>query len=133
MALNLPIMQKKKTSADINTEIDQLKYELRKKEGQLKTDKQLVKIAEEIYNELKKEFHVVYDEGGSVGRRYSRNDEIGTPYCITLDDKTPKQKDVTIRNRDDKKQIRVKIADLKETLRKLINDEIEFEKAGKII
>jgi len=42
MALNLPIMQKKKTSADINTEIDQLKYELRKKEGQLKTDKQLV-------------------------------------------------------------------------------------------
>jgi glycyl-tRNA synthetase len=92
-----------------------------------------VKIAESIVNDLKKEFNVVYDRSGSIGRRYARNDEIGTPYCITIDDKSPKQKDCTIRNRDDTKQIRVKISELKEILRKLIEEEMEFEKAGKLV
>ena len=92
-----------------------------------------IKIAQDIVDVLKKEFNVVYDSGGSIGRRYARNDEIGTPYCITVDDKSPKQKDCTIRNRDDTKQIRVKISYLREILRKLINGEIKFEKAGKLI
>lgn len=91
------------------------------------------KIAEEIVSDLKKEFNVVYDEGGSVGRRYSRNDEIGTPYCITIDDKSPKRKDVTIRDRDTTLQIRVKIKKLKETIKKLINEEIKFLDAGKVV
>jgi len=91
------------------------------------------KMAKDIYFELKKDFNVVYDTGSSIGRRYSRQDEIGTPYCITIDGDSIKNKDVTIRNRDDTKQIRVKIKDLKEILRKLINNEIEFEKAGKIV
>ncbi len=89
------------------------------------------KIAEEIVHNLKKEFNVAYDKSGSIGRRYARNDEIGTPYCITIDGLSGKNKDVTIRERDTKKQIRVKISELRDTLRKLINLEIRFEQAGK--
>jgi glycyl-tRNA synthetase len=88
-------------------------------------------MSEEIVKDLRKEFNVIYDKGGSVGRRYARNDEIGTPYCITIDADSENGCDVTIRDRDSTKQIRVKIKDLKEVLRKLINNEIEFEKAGK--
>jgi glycyl-tRNA synthetase len=91
------------------------------------------KIAREIFYNLKKEFNVLYDLGGSLGRRYSRQDEIGTPYCITIDGDSLGKKDVTIRDRDTTKQIRVKIKDLKEVLKKLIFEEIEFEKAGKLV
>ncbi len=89
------------------------------------------KLSQEIVNDLKKEFNVLYDKSGSIGRRYARNDEIGTPYCITIDDKSQKNNDVTIRDRDTTKQIRVKIKDIKGILRKLINEEIIFNKAGK--
>ncbi|MBW3015330.1 glycine--tRNA ligase [Candidatus Woesearchaeota archaeon] len=85
----------------------------------------------EIFNDLIKEHHVAFDKSGSIGRRYARNDEIGTPYCITVDFDSLKAKDVTIRDRDTTKQIRVKIKDLREVFRKLVNGEIEFEKAGK--
>jgi glycyl-tRNA synthetase len=91
------------------------------------------KLCSEIFHDLKKEFYVVQDISGSIGRRYSRNDEIGTPYCITIDEDSLKGKDVTFRDRDTKKQIRVKISDVKETLKKLINKEIEFEKAGTLV
>ena len=91
------------------------------------------KIAREIFNDLKKDWNVSYDISGSIGRRYSRNDEIGTPFCITIDEESKKNKDVTIRDRDSKKQIRVKISELKNILKKLINEEIFFENAGKII
>ncbi|MEM2956246.1 MAG: glycine--tRNA ligase [Candidatus Pacearchaeota archaeon] len=91
------------------------------------------KISKDIVSELKKEFNVIYDESGSIGRRYARNDEIGTPYCITIDEESIKKKDVTIRDRDTTKQIRVKIVDLKNILKKLINKEISFEKAGKLV
>ena len=90
------------------------------------------RISDKVADELKKEWNIIYDKSGSIGRRYARNDEIGTPFCITVDGDSIKNKDVTIRNRDNGKQIRVKIADLKETLRKLINGEIKFEKAGRI-
>jgi len=90
-------------------------------------------LARSIVKDLKKEFNAIYDGTGSIGRRYSRNDEAGTPFCITIDEESPKKKDVTIRNRDDTKQIRVKIADLKDVLSKLIRKEIEFEKAGKVV
>jgi glycyl-tRNA synthetase len=82
---------------------------------------------------LKKEWFVSYDDSGSIGRRYARNDEIGTPFCITIDEESIKNKDVTIRDRDTKKQVRVKISELKNILKKLINEEISFENAGKII
>ena len=91
------------------------------------------KIAREIFLDLKKEFKVIYDAGGSVGRRYSRNDEVGTPFAVTIDGDSEKGKDVTIRSRDTTKQIRVKIENLRDVMRKLINSEVEFEKAGKIV
>ena len=89
------------------------------------------KIAEKIVKDLKQEFNVLYDKTGSIGRRYARNDEIGTPFCITIDGDSLKNGSVTIRDRDTKKQIRVKISDLKETIKKLINGGISFNKAGK--
>ena len=91
------------------------------------------KMAIEIVNDLGEEFNVAYDKGGSIGRRYARNDEIGTPYCVTIDGDSLKNKDVTIRNRDTTKQIRVKISELKKNLKGLINGKIEFKSAGKLI
>ena len=90
-------------------------------------------IAESVVRDLRKEFAVNYDKSGSIGRRYARNDEIGTPYCITIDDKSLIDKAVTIRDRDSTQQIRVKVKDLKDVVRKLIDGEIGFEKAGKLV
>jgi glycyl-tRNA synthetase len=89
--------------------------------------------AKEIFNSIKKDFATFYDTSGSIGRRYARQDEIGTPLCITIDFDSAKNKDVTIRDRDTTKQIRVKVKDLKETIKKLLNQEIKLEKAGKLI
>ncbi len=91
------------------------------------------RMAMEVANSLGEEFNVSYDKSGSIGKRYARNDEIGTPYCVTIDGDSPKNKDVTIRDRDTTKQIRIKISKLKEILKKLIDDKISFELAGKII
>lgn len=93
----------------------------------------LVEEAKEVFEMLKTNFNCFFDVSGSIGRRYARQDETGTPYCVTIDFDTQKDKDVTIRNRDDVKQIRVKIKDLKEILCKLLNQEIKFEKAGKLV
>ena len=95
--------------------------------------KEFEKIAEDIVDNLKKEWNVVYDKSGSIGRRYARNDEIGTPYCITIDEDSLKNKDITIRDRDTTEQVRVKISELKNILRGLINNEIKFKEAGKIV
>jgi glycyl-tRNA synthetase len=91
------------------------------------------KMAHEIADSLGEEFNVSYDRGGSIGRRYARNDEIGTPYCVTVDGDSPKNKDVTIRDRDTTRQVRVKISDLRDTLKKLIGGKMAFEEAGKLI
>ena len=93
----------------------------------------LEKEAKKLYDELRKEFNCAYDRAGSIGRRYARQDENGTPYCITVDFDSLKDKSITIRDRDSTKQIRVKISGLKEILGKLINSEILFEKAGKVV
>ncbi|MDP3992047.1 MAG: glycine--tRNA ligase [Nanoarchaeota archaeon] len=90
------------------------------------------KIAGSVVKDLRQEFNIIYDNSGSIGRRYARNDEMGTPFCITIDGDSLKKDDVTIRERDTKKQIRVKISQLKDILRKLIEKEIKFEKAGKL-
>ncbi len=74
-------------------------------------------IAKEIYHELKGEFNVFYDESGSIGRRYRRMDEAGTPYCLTVDSQTLEDKTVTVRDRDSMQQERVKIGDLKTMIR----------------
>jgi glycyl-tRNA synthetase len=90
------------------------------------------KLAMQIFNDLKKDFYVSYDGSGSIGRRYARNDESGTPMCITVDSDTPKDKMVTIRDRDTTKQIRVKISELKEVVRKVIEGE-DILKLGKVV
>ena len=84
--------------------------------------------AREVFNELKKEFHCFFDRSGSIGRRYARADEVGIPYCVTFDFDSLKDKATTIRERDTTKQVRIKIKDLKEVLRKLLKQEIEFSK-----
>lgn len=94
---------------------------------------EVFEMAREIYKDLLEDFNVLFDKSGSIGRRYSRNDEIGTPYCITVDEESLKDKMVTIRDRDTTKQIRVKISELREVIRKLVNDDIIFHEAGKVI
>jgi glycyl-tRNA synthetase len=78
-------------------------------------------LAKEIYSALKPFMNVFYDEKGAVGRRYRRQDEIGTPFCITVDGDTLKDGTVTIRDRDSLKQWRTKkedvVAELRERLR----------------
>jgi glycyl-tRNA synthetase len=64
-------------------------------------------VALKLFNELKRDFKVFYDDSGSVGRRYRRQDEAGTPYCITIDGQTLKDQTVTIRDRDSMEQFRI--------------------------
>ncbi len=78
----------------------------------LPLQKKLREPATEIYQKLAKRFMVDYDETGSIGKRYRRQDEIGTPYCITVDFDTLEDNSVTIRERDSMKQIRVNIDEL---------------------
>ena len=82
----------------------------------------LPEIAKEIIEELKWDFNVAYDEKDAVGRRYRRQDALGTPFCITVDHQTLEDKTVTIRHRDTMKQERVTITDL----RKIISDEVSM-------
>ena len=89
--------------------------------------------AEEVYEILKKDFDVFYDENGSIGKRYARADEVGTPFCVTIDYDSLENDSCTIRNRDDTKQIRVKIKDLSSILKQLTEGNLEFEKAGSLI
>lgn len=78
----------------------------------------ITKKAGEIYHSLKNKFTTEYDESGSIGKRYRRQDEIGTPYCVTIDfDTVEKDEAVTVRDRDTTKQERVKIKELESYLR----------------
>ncbi len=73
--------------------------------------------AEKIYAELSEEFEVTYDESASIGKRYRRQDEIGTPFCITVDFDTAQDGAVTVRHRDTMKQDRVALTQLSEVIR----------------
>ncbi|MEG1612829.1 MAG: glycine--tRNA ligase [Clostridia bacterium] len=78
----------------------------------LPLQKKLTEEASEIYRTLAKKFAVTYDESGSIGKRYRRQDEIGTPYCVTLDFDSLEDKCVTVRERDSMAQIRIPIDQL---------------------
>jgi glycyl-tRNA synthetase len=86
-------------------------------------DEKYEKIAEEIVRDLRKEWNIAYDYSGSIGKRYSRNDEIGTIACITVDEQTPDDQKVTVRDRNTTEQIRIKISELRDMLRQVINDD----------
>ena len=78
----------------------------------LPLSKKLSEKAEEVYSKLSKKFMCDYDEAGSIGKRYRREDEIGTPYCVTIDFDTLEDNCVTIRDRDTMEQVRIKIDEL---------------------
>lgn len=77
---------------------------------------ELIELARKIYEDLKKDLMVSWDDRGNIGKRYAAQDEIGTPFCITVDFDSLHDDTVTVRNRDDAKQERVKIVDLKNYL-----------------
>jgi len=81
----------------------------------------IVKRAQEVYQLLKPYFRCEYDEVGSIGRRYRRQDEIGTPFAITIDFESLENNDVTLRDRDTMKQERVKIKDLIQLLKEKLS------------
>ena len=80
-------------------------FPLVKKDGQ-------PEFAADLYRSLKKRWNVFYDEKGSIGKRYRRQDESGTPFCVTVDHQTMEDGTVTLRDRDTTKQTRVKATDL---------------------
>ena len=94
----------------------------------LPLSKKLSDKADEIYQELSKHFNVEYDDAGSIGKRYRRQDEIGTPYCITVDfetvgdENTPADNCVTVRDRDTMEQVRMPISELVD----YISEKIDF-------
>lgn len=77
---------------------------------------ELTKKAKEVYEQLKEKFVVTWDDRGNIGKRYFYQDEIGTPYCVTVDFDSLKDESVTVRDRDSAKQERIKIKDLDEFL-----------------
>ena len=78
-------------------------------------------LATKLYRELKPHFNVFYDDKGAVGRRYRRQDEIGTPFCVTIDGETAKDGTVTIRDRDTLQQKRIKLEDVRAEVLKAIS------------
>jgi glycyl-tRNA synthetase len=87
-------------------------------------------LAKKVYNNLKWDFNVVYDEKDAIGRRYRRQDAIGTPICVTIDHQTIKDEKVTLRDRDTMIQERIKIKKINEFLRSKLDFRKWTEKSG---
>jgi glycyl-tRNA synthetase len=77
-------------------------------------------VARELYDDLKGDYRIFYDDSGAIGRRYRRQDEAGTPYCVTVDFDTLDDHQVTIRDRDTMQQERIPLAEVRERLQALI-------------
>ena len=75
----------------------------------------------ELYAKLCKEFNVSYDESGSIGKRYRRNDAVGTPFSITIDDESLENNTVTVRDRDTMEQIKLSIDELVDYIKEKID------------
>ena len=88
----------------------------------VKKDEGLTSVARDIFDRLKYSFECQYDEKDAIGRRYRRQDAIGTPYCITIDEQTAVDGTVTIRERDTTKQERVAI----EEVEKIVSERIDM-------
>ena len=94
---------------------------------------ELTSLAKYVKEHLERDFIVEYDESGSIGKRYLRSSTSGTPFALTIDFDSITNNDVTIRDRNSEKQIRVPIADLRKIIHHLINGELDFDKAGKAV
>jgi glycyl-tRNA synthetase len=81
-------------------------------------------VARQIIDDLKYDYVVAYDEKDSIGKRYRRQDAIGTPFCVTVDHQTLEDGTVTVRHRDTMAQERIKI----EALRAMVDEEVSFRK-----
>ena len=86
----------------------------------LPLSKKLSEGAEKVFEDLTKYFNVDYDEAGSIGKRYRRQDEIGTPLCITYDFDSEVDGCVTVRDRDTMEQVRIPVSELKSYIEKVI-------------
>jgi glycyl-tRNA synthetase len=82
----------------------------------LSKKEELSGLSREVHSQLRSCFMTQYDDTQSIGRRYRRQDEIGTPYCVTIDFQSLEDKQVTVRERDSMAQIRIPITELKATL-----------------
>lgn len=78
----------------------------------VKKDEKMVALAKQIYDKLSQDYMCEFDDSGNIGKCYRRQDEIGTPYCITVDNVSLEDSTVTVRDRDTMKQERVKIEDI---------------------
>lgn len=87
----------------------------------LKNKPELVAKAREIFTDLQSEFKCEFDDNGNVGKRYRRQDEVGTPYCVTVDFDTLEKGEVTVRDRDTMKQDKVKVEELKMWIKQKIS------------
>ena len=97
----------------------------------LSRNEALVPMARDVHADLRRCFMTQYDDAQSVGRRYRRQDEIGTPFCVTIDFQSLEDNQVTIRDRDSMKQIRVPVAELKKSLAaKLAGEPLEVLPPG---
>ena len=81
-------------------------------------------VAQRIIDQLKYDFNVVYDGKDSIGKRYRRQDAVGTPFCVTVDHQTLEDGTVTVRHRDTMQQERVAIDDLY----RMVDDEVSYRK-----
>ena len=90
----------------------------------------LPEVAEQIVNELKYDFNVAYDEKDAVGRRYRRQDAVGTPFCVTVDHQTLEDNTVTLRHRDTMEQVRIAIPELRAAIAKEVDMRNWLHKLG---
>jgi glycyl-tRNA synthetase len=95
-------------------------FPLMKKDG-------IAELAQKIERELRSDFSTYYDQGGAIGRRYRRQDEIGTPYCVTIDYQTKEDDTVTLRFRDSMEQVRVPVSQIGERIRQATR---EYKRVG---
>ena len=100
-------------------------FPLTKKDGQ-------PEMAHAVADELRKRFPVFYDEAGAIGRRYRRQDEAGTPFCITIDPDSTKNHDVTIRFRDDMGQIRVAASQAADVIARYLASDISVAESRRV-
>jgi glycyl-tRNA synthetase len=97
----------------------------------LSKKEELSSFSRELYADLAKRFVTEYDETQSIGKRYRRQDEIGTPYCVTVDFETLKDKRVTVRDRDSMKQERIAISELVAYLSERLSEGVHHGRARK--
>ena len=78
----------------------------------MRNKEEITNVAREVFKNIKKNYNAIWDDRGNIGKRYLSQDEIGTPYCITIDYQTLEDETVTVRDRDTTKQERVHITEL---------------------